>query len=190
MNWESIVESLGLFTIGSMSIAGIIIYFSKRIFENQISILTSEHQYRFSTLYTEKLSVFRETYKRLVKAEKSLEYLLRPAKFAGKKSKKEISNEAYNYMISLFDHYDENEIFFDNSSVKLIEQLREKFTEAWGAHWQADFMEEARGTQAWLETIENKTEIYKKVMENEIPSLKEMLKKDFQKRFRLIETIK
>lgn len=190
MNCMSLFESLGIFTIGSTSIAGIIIYFSKRIFENQMSILRSEHQHRFSTLYTEKLSVFRETYSKLVKAEKSLEYLLRPAKFAGKKTKQELSDEAYEFMIFLFDYYDENEIFFDESSVQLIEQLREKFREAWGAHWQADFMEEARGTKAWLETIENKTEVYKKVMENEIPSLKEMLKKDFQKRFKLIETIK
>jgi len=190
MNWISLFRDLGIFTIGSGSIAGIIVYFSKHIFENQINILREEHIYRFSTLYTEKLAVFREIYKKLVKAEKSLEYLLRPVKFAGKKTKQEISDEAYNFIVTLFDYYDENEIFFDESSVVLIERLREKFTEAWGAHWQANFMEQARGTKAWIETIENKTEIYKKVMENEIPELKKMLKKDFQKRFKLIETIR
>lgn len=188
MDWQSIIKSLGLFTVGSISIAGIIVYFSKRIFENQLSILNNEHLYRYNTLYSEKLLVYKETYKRIVKAEKSLEYLLRPLKFGQKKSKEEITDETFTFISDLFEYYDENEIFFDNSSVDLLEQLRGKFTKAWGANWQADFMEQARGTPEWVETIENKKHVYETIISNEIPNLKKQLKQDFQKNFKVMET--
>ena len=110
----SIIENLGIFTAGSVSIAGIVIYFSKKIFENQISILKDEHIQRFNKIYAEKLSVLKEIYRRLVIAEKSLEYLMRPLKIGSNKSDKDIENETIYQINSLFDYFDENEIILRN----------------------------------------------------------------------------
>ncbi|TDN98315.1 hypothetical protein DET65_2225 [Sunxiuqinia elliptica] len=55
MDWLILLKNLGFFTVGASTLTGIIIYFSKKIFENQISILRSEHIFRSTALYSEKI---------------------------------------------------------------------------------------------------------------------------------------
>lgn len=183
----SIIENIGIFTAGSASISGILIYFSKKIFENQISLLKDEQLQRFNKIYTEKLFVLKEIYRRIVIAEKSLEYLMRPVKIGGNKSEKEIETETINNINLLFDYFDENEIIINDQTANLINQLREKFYAAWGTHSKASFMEQARGTDVWIKSIDEKIEAYNKIVAEEIPSIKQILKNDFQKQFKIFE---
>jgi hypothetical protein len=183
----NIIENLGIFAAGSASIAGIMIYFSKKIFENQISLLKDEQLQRFNKIYTEKLFVLKEIYRRLVIAEKSLEYLMRPVKFGSNKSENEIETETINSINALFDYFDENEIILNDQTATFISQLREKFYAAWGAHSKASFMEQARGTEVWSKSIDEKIKAYDIIVKKEIPSIKQMLKNDFQKQFKIFE---
>lgn len=187
MNWLDIIEKLGLFTVGTVSITGIVIYFSKKIFENQVDILKSKHLYRYSKLYTDKLEIIRELYKRLVKAEKAIEILMRPIRWGGDKSTEDLEREAVEYINSLFDFYDENEIIFDEETIDLITQLQKNFYEVWNKHSAAKMMESARGTEVWSDAIQASIDAYNTIIEKEIPQLKNALKKDFQNRYKILQ---
>lgn len=183
----SIIENIGIFTAGSASIAGIIIYISKKIFENKINILKEEQLQRFNKIYNEKLLILKEIYRRIVIAEKSLEYLMCPVKIGGNKSENEIETDTINSINSLFDYFDENEIILNEQTAFLITKLKDKFYAAWGAHSKASFMEQARGTEAWSKSIEDKMDAYNKIVAEEIPSIKKILKNDFQTQFKIFE---
>lgn len=184
MDWFVLLKNLGIFTVGASTITGIIIYFSKKIFENQITILKTEHLHRFTTLYSEKIGIIKETFKRIVHAERALINLATPG---ADKLKSEKYENAINSLNSLFDYYEENELFLDDSSLKLIKEMKFKFQDVLKAHNSAEFMEIMRGTEAWANAIENKMKVYEIVLDNEIPAIKEQLKKDFQNKYKLIE---
>lgn len=185
MDWLTLLKNLGFFTVGASTLTGIIIYFSKKIFENQISILKSEHLFRFTTLYTEKIEVIKETFKRIVHAEKALRVLTTPTNSDDKK--KENYKNALTSLDSLFGFYEENELFLDDNSLKLIKELKLKFENVLNAHNKAEFMEIMRGTEQWADAIENKMKVSETVLDNEIPAIKQQLKKDFQEKYKLIE---
>lgn len=187
MEWFFLLKNLGIFTIGASAITGLIIYFSKKIFETQISILKTEHLYRFTTLYSEKIGVIKETFKRITYAEKALRNLTIPTKSGDDKQKNENYENANNSLNSFFDYYEENELFLDDSSLRLIKEMKSRFQDVLKAHDKAEFMEIMRGTEAWAAAIENKIKIYEVVLDNEIPAIKEQLKKDFQDKYKLIE---
>lgn len=188
MEWGDVVKNVFVFAFGSVSISGIIIYISKRLFETQQDILKAQNLHRFSEIYTARMDVIRELYKRLVKAEMSIEELMRPIKFGVQKPQEDADKETFEKLIALFSYYDENEIAFDEKTVKLFETIKNKFLEAWGAHQTHRFMETARGSEIWINAIEKSNEIYHSVIENEIPKLKQALKEDFQKRFQMLQS--
>lgn len=179
MNWQEISKYLGVFGLGATSITAIIIYFSKKIFENQISIFKSEHIYRFTTLYTEKMTVIKETYKRIIKTEKSLSNLMTPDNKEVKQSLLKIAVESLD---SLFDYTDENELFLDETIISLTNELKGKFEEVLKAYNNAEFMENMRGTESWANAIENKMRTTATVLDREIPMIKKNLKQEFQKK--------
>jgi vacuolar-type H+-ATPase subunit F/Vma7 len=185
MDWFTLLKNLGFFTVGASTLTGLIIYFSKKIFENQISILKTEHLYRFTTLYTEKIEVIKETFKRIVHAEKALRILTIPT--SSDEKKKENYKNALTNLDSFFGFYEENELFLDDNSLKLIKELKLKFEDVLNAHNKAEFMEIMRGTEQWANAIENKMKVYEAVLDNEIPAIKEQLKQDFQEKYKLIE---
>jgi hypothetical protein len=187
MDWNIVFKNLGIFTIGASSITGIIVYFSKKIFENQISIFKSEHIHRFTTLYSEKILITKEIYKKVVIAEKALNRLMTPNSPKSPNSKLDKVENTLKSLDSFVNYIDENEIFIDDSSLKLIMQLKEKFQALIAAHNQAEFMEIAKGSDAWFEALENKMNVASTVLDNEIPEIKHLLKIEFQARFKLIE---
>lgn len=185
MDWLTLIKNLGFFTVGASTLTGLIIYISKKIFENQISILKSEHLYRFTTLYSEKIEVIKETFKRIVQAEKALRILTTPTD--SDERKKENYKNAILSLDSLFGFYEENELLLDDNSLKLMKELKSKFEDVLNAHNIAEFMEIMRGTEKWANAIEKKIKVYETVLDNEIPAIKEQLKQDFQKKYKLIE---
>ncbi|WP_159523885.1 hypothetical protein [Sunxiuqinia indica] len=101
--------------------------------------------------------------------------------------KKENYKNALTSLDSLFGFYEENELFLDDKSLKLIKELKLKFENVLNAHNKAEFMEIMRGTEQWADAIENKMKVSETVLDNEIPTIKEQLKKDFQEKYKLIE---
>ena len=187
MDINEILKDIGIFATGSISIAGIVIYFSKKIFENQISLLKEEHLQRFNKIYNEKLYILKEIYRRIVIAEKSIEFLMRPVKLGSSRTKDDIENETINNINSLFDYFEENEIILNEKTAALLNELKTNFYKAWGAHNKASFMEQARGTDAWSKSIENKIGIYNTIVIEEIPKIKNLLKDNFQKQLKVLE---
>lgn len=185
MDWFILLKNLGFFTVGASTITWLIIHFSKKIFETQISILKAEHLHRFTTLYSEKIGIIRETFKRILHAERALINLSTPTKSGDNKLKTEKYENAINSLNSLFDYYEENELFLDDSSLKLIKVIKSRFQDVLAAHNRAESMNP--GTKEWIDAIDNKMKIFVIVLDNEIPAIKEQLKKDLQNKFKLIE---
>lgn len=186
MDWALLLKDLGIFSVFASSLTGIVIYVSKKIFENQLNILKGKNLFRFTTLYAEKIEVTRETYKRIVKAEKALRALITPT------SKDDEKQENFKLVIKnlniLFDFYEENELMFDDSSLEYLYTLKIKFKDIVTVYNQAEFMEDMmRGTKQWVEAIENKIKVAETILEKEIPLIKKQLKKDFQEKYKLIE---
>lgn len=185
MDCIGLLKNLGFFAIGASTMTGLIIYVLKKIFETQISILKTEHLHRFTTLYSEKIGIIRETYKRILHAEKALMNLSIPTKSGDDELKKEKSKNAIDSLNSFFDYYAENELFLDDSSLNLIKKIEFKFQDVLKAHNRAELMKV--GTKEWADAIDDKMKVFVKVLDNEIPAIKEQLKKDFQNKFKLIE---
>jgi hypothetical protein len=52
---------------------------------------------------------------------------------------------------------------------------------------QATIMEADRGSKAWEKAIDKKTQLWKLLVDDEIPKLKQNLKHEFQKKYQLLE---
>ncbi|MDR1056067.1 MAG: hypothetical protein LBL90_09680 [Prevotellaceae bacterium] len=91
-------------------------------------------------------------------------------------------------MNSLFNFYDENEIVFVEETIGLINQLRKNFYEVWNKHSAAKMMENARGTEAWIGAIQTLIDAYNAIVDKEIPQLEIALKKDFQNRYKILQS--
>ena len=187
MNRINVFENIGFFAVGATGISGIIIYLFKKIFEQQISLYKEKSIYRFSKVYTDRLDIIREVYRRLVKAEYSIEILMRPITIGVRKSEEELENEAYCDYTSLFQYYQENEIIFEDDTITLINDIKNRFDKVWKSYNSMKFMETARGSEPWAKSIENSITVYEEEIVNEIPKLKKLLKKQFQKEFDLLQ---
>ena len=185
MDWFILLKNLGFFTVGASTITGLLIYFSKKIIENQISIRKTEHLFRFTTLYSEKIGIIKKTFKKILYAERALINLTTPTKSGDNKLKNEKYENAINSLNSFIDYYEENELLLDDSSLKLINDIKFKFKDVLKAHKISEFME--IGSDAWAKAINDKMKIFVIVLDNEILAIKEQLKKDFQNKFKLIE---
>ena len=187
MDIDEIIKIVGISVLSTSSLVGIIVYISKKIFENKLNILKEERLHRFSNIYTDKFLVHRELYKRVVIAEKSLDCLMRPIKIKTDKSEEDAENETANHINSFYAYFDENEIIFDENEINTANLLRENFNKSWGTYQSVKRMESARGTEAWANVIEKSNEVYHSIVEAEIPKLRNELKNDFQKKYKILE---
>lgn len=179
-SFEEIIKSLGFFTIGSISITGLITYLFNKLFEHKIAKLNLEHQIRFSRIYNDQSDQWRNTYKDLVIAERDLEVLLRPIRINPTKNRKELEDAAVISINKFFNNYDENKILFEDKTVEIIENLRNYFNKCWGSHFQMEFLRELKGSEEFSKAVTEAHNIYESIIQNEIPKLKENLRKDLR----------
>jgi hypothetical protein len=182
---NEILKYLGFFTIGSISITGLITYVFNKIFEHKLAKISLEHQIRFSRIYNDQADQWRATYKDLVVAERDLELLLRPVTFNPSKSRKEVEDNAVKSIKNLFDNFDENKILFESQTIETIEILRKKFINCWGKHFQIEFLRDYKESDEFSKAVSEAHEIYETVIQIEIPKLKEYLRKDLRKLLRI-----
>ena len=186
MAWSTLLIDLGFFTVGISAITVFIQYFSKKMIEAQINIFENEHIHRFTTLYSEKINVVKETFIRVVQTERAFRNLTTPAKSSDEKQRNE--KDAVDSLNSLFDFYEENELLLDDTSLELIKKMKIKFVDVLNAYNSAMFIEnQMSGNEKWVNAIENLMKVSATVLDNEIPAIKKQLKKDFQKKYKLIE---
>lgn len=178
---SKLFEYLGFFTIGSISVTGLITYIFNKLFEHKLAKLSLEHQIRFSRIYNDQADQWRATYKYLVIAERDLELLLRPVTFNPQKSRKEVEDDAVKSIRLLFDSYDENKIFFEDKTIDTIENIRNKFILCWGKHFQIEFLRDLKGTEEFSKAVTEAHKVYETVIQNEIPILKENLRRDLRR---------
>ena len=174
-------------TLISGSITTVIIYISKKLFESRLSIFENKLLFRHNKLYTEKLTVLKELFKRIVIAEKSLEYMMRPIRFSDGRTDEELEQDVVMKVNSFYDYFDENEIILDENIISIVNSLRSKFSECWKTHQVASIMKYDRGSEEWKKSIDDKKEIYEKVICGDIPSLKQELINSFQKQLKISE---
>ncbi|GHT02753.1 hypothetical protein FACS189440_02190 [Bacteroidia bacterium] len=172
---------IGIYTI----IIGVIVYLIKKIFENQIDLRKDILIHRFSAIYTEKLSLMKEIYRKVVVAEKSLEHVMRPIKLNDNRSTEELEKEAVDNINALFNYFDENEIIFNDKTVTLIRQLQTNFHKAWKSYNGISFF--TRNSDAWNKAINESIDVYNTTVAKDIPALKQELKEDFQNQLRILE---
>lgn len=157
--------------------------FAQKLFEHRLN----KKLHRFSHLYTDRLDVIKNLFSLLVRAEKGLDKLLSEREPEDKENKDKFIQETLDRMSAFLDYFDENEIFFDDSVIETVAELRMIFYDAWSKHFSATLMEEYRGTEAWHNAVGRKEELRKKLMDNELRKLKKKLKEEFQKKYRLLE---
>lgn len=182
---KELIKSLGLFTLGSVSITGLLTYFFNKLFEHKLLKINAENQIRFSRIYNDRTDQWRKTYKNLVIAERHLEYLLRPLKFNPTKTKEQIEDDAVKSINALFDDYDENKILFEDHSISIIENLRDKFIQCWGKQFQIEFLRDLKGSKEFSDAVKEAHKTYDEVIKIEIPLLKENLRMDIRKQLLL-----
>lgn len=176
---EEILKLLLFVIIGSGSGTFIV----QKLFEHRLD----KKLQRFSHLYTDRLEVIKNLYQLLVRAEQGLGKLLIQGEPDNQKEKKEFISQTLDRMHKFLDYFDENEIFFDESTIKTIAEIRMLFVDAESKHSFATMMEFSRGSKGFDKAVTAKDELRQKVILKEMPALKQRLKEEFQKKYKLLE---
>jgi hypothetical protein len=142
--------------------------------------------FRYSKLYSDKLDIIRVLYKKLVMMEKAHEKFMRQNEPSDAIEKTRFEEETNEIMNDFVDFYEENEIVFDDSTVAIMSQILEMIKESKKSQNMVNVFNDARGSEAWVKAISVKQDLYERFVYQELPKLKNKLKKDFQKRYKLL----
>lgn len=178
MNWIDLLTSLGFFTLGSVSIVGIITFFGKRLFDQYLQKRLQEYQIQFSKLHNDRADVVRDLYAKLVIMERAMRAYMFPMQFRGDPPRAQKRIDAGKSAEIFFDYFYPNSIFFDDSVSLLVGEMAKLYQDAW-AHISAydneadEAMESHQGLgDKALKDLMNAVE----TIETKIPRLKEELK--------------
>lgn len=156
-------------------------------FKSDLDKHLEKYKISYSGLYQEQLIIIKETYKKLIRAEKPLEYLMRPVKFGPTKTKEESADEVVRKANELFDYYDENEVIFSDNSVKIFKAIRQKYFDVWDTFSITQAMGENVSNEMKNKLIKDMVDAYEKILQGEMQKLKLTLKVDFQRQLGLID---
>jgi hypothetical protein len=142
MNWNEILTSLGIFTIGSVSITSLLVYLGRRFFEQYLEKRLDEHRYqldmiaqertiRYSKLHNDRADVIRTLFQKLTKMERLMRFYAFPGQFSGDPSRNEKRVQAGIAANDFFDFFHENEVFFDDSVCRPINEMNGVYLRAW-----------------------------------------------------------
>lgn len=175
---EEIVKIL----LSAIAGSGLATYFVQKYFEQKLNKQLS----RFNILYSDSINVIKHLYHLLIKAEKALDIFLGQREPVDSDENKTFKDQTVLILNNFRDYFEENEILFDDSIVKIIKQIIESFHEAKLTQIQAAIMEEDRGSEEWKKAIEKKTELHHFLIEGLMPNLKKQLKLEIQEKYQLL----
>ena len=110
-------------------------------FQSNLNKELEVHKIRYNALHLEQVIVIKTLYSKLIKAEKPLEYLMRPIKLSPSKTPEEMANEVVRDANDFFDYFDINEIIFNEETCKIITSIKQNYIEVWNTYSRKQFME-------------------------------------------------
>ncbi|MHA4410656.1 hypothetical protein ACX163_05205 [Bacillus cereus] len=155
MDWSWLVEglkwigSLGVFTLGTATITGIIGYIFKTVFahmlnkqteqykvilnkqteehKSELQRLTNKHQIIFNKLHEERAVTIKELYSKFVKLEKKMRSLTSLFQGAWENTMEQKSKDALDSYWDFLDFYSVNRIYFSEDICKIIDNIEGEF---------------------------------------------------------------
>jgi len=176
---EEIFKILLTVIVGS----GLATFGVQKTFEHRLNKKLS----RFNTLYSDKINVIKQLYKLLIKAEKALDLFLGQREPDDFEKNEKFNTQTVLVLNDFVNYFEENEILFDDTIVRIIRKITDSFQTAKITQMQATIMEADRGSDEWKKAIEKKIELRELLVENEIPRLKQNLKIEIQKKYQILD---
>ena len=204
MDWGIILQNISIFTIGTVSITGILAWLGRELFRKwieskieaykfellksseehkaQLQRITNEHQIRYSKLHNDRAMAIKEVYTNLYKMELSMSDFICPLTLAGDAPKSEKGRIAAENVNSFSSFYYENKIYFDKSICELIEEIIGIVKEVWGDFTAYDLHLEKLSENFEFRKEQRKiwNESWKKIRDV-VPQLKAKLEDEFRK---------
>lgn len=180
MNWENMLQNLGIFTLLIAGMAWVSRELFKGMMSRDIEKFKSDlekeaikFRIRYERLHDERVGVIKEVYKKIVQAHESLRSLINPWQGAGEPTEDEKSDKASKCNMELITYYQENRIFFEEQLAEEIDSLLTELREAWSkfqlsrASKEDSDHKEARQewSKAWTQ-IDEQVPIVKKKLES------------------------
>lgn len=155
--------------------------------KNSLDKELEEFKIKHTRLHFEQVEIIKTLYSKLIKAEKPLEYLLRPIKINPDKTEEEIRNEVVINANDFFDFFAENEIIFSELTCQKIEKIKEKYMEVWSTYSRKEFMGEGISGDMLVKLVDEMQEAYENILQGEMQVLKDELKNDFRLKLGVLE---
>jgi len=154
-------------------------FFSHKIeqFKAELNKEHTKYQITYEKLHTERATVIKETYQKLVDVFNAFHSLMNPMQMAGELSteeKQKIASEAANDFVKYFDR---NRIFFEEPIARRIDSFRDELWECWTAF---NLSKDLRSDQNHKEGLDMWTKVWDK-LNKEVPPIRKSIEKDFQR---------
>jgi len=191
MDWFALFQNLGIFSIASGLIVWLIKQFFKQSFAKDLEKFKADlskeaiqFRVRYEKLHSERAEVIKEVYKRISRTYRAFRSYMCPLQLAGEPSEEEKGKKAADEVNALIDYYEENKIFFEKEIAKEIDNLLQKFREAWNQFDYSKYKTEGkhRDVKEWNKAWKNISE--------ETPKIKELIENRFREIIGIEESIK
>jgi len=205
MNWTDFLTNIGIFTVGSITITGILAFLAKHVFDHylqrkldqhqanlerqsdehrhRLELIAQEHQIRFSRLHSDRAEVIVTLFKKLVTMDHSMRAYIGPV--IGVAPEKEIRDErAGTAAQDFFEYFSDNEIFFEDSLCETINEMNKLYLDAWHSYNIYDDEGSRQTAQFDRAFRKERTEVFKKAwqtIDEQIPKVRAKLKDELRK---------
>jgi len=134
MDWQSIIQTWGIFAIGSGIVAFVIKKTYKQWLDKDIEKFKHElkqEQIKASKLYDKRIKVIDELYELLEDFNQKMSSLTSPAEWAGDLPKEEKLKIAGKVGEKFRDYYTKKRIYFNEKLNDLLDKINKEFLSAW-----------------------------------------------------------
>jgi hypothetical protein len=156
-------------------------------FQSNLDKDLEKFKIKYYRLHIEQVEIIKKLYSKLIKAEKPLEYLMRPIKLNPDKSDNELSKDVVQNANEFFDYFDENEVIFNEETCKIIKLIKEKYIAVWNTYYAKQFVGETISGELLSKLVKDMRVAYDDILNGEIQKLKKELKEDFRIKLGIIE---
>jgi len=182
MDWFSLLQNLGIFSIASGLIAWLIRQVFKQSFAKDLEKFKADlskeaiqFRIRYEKLHSERAEVIKKVYEKISRTYRAFRSYMCPLQLAGESSEKEKGKKAADEVNALVDYYEANRIFFEEEVAKEVDSLLQEFREAWN-----QFNYSKYKTGKGHRDVEEWNKVWKKISE-ETPKTKELIENRFRK---------
>jgi len=154
-------------------------FFSHKIekFKTELEKEHTRYQITYEKLHTERATVIKETYQKLVDVYKAFHSYMNPLQFAGESDIEDKQKNAVEKANDFVMYFDRNRIFFEDSLAERIDKLRDALWDCW-----ADFAlsKDLRKDRQHNEGLNMWRKVWDK-LNTDVPKIKKEVENEFQK---------